>query len=49
MTTYAYYALFKFRIMPWEFVELNKRELASLTAMIDVRIEDDKKQADKLK
>jgi len=35
--------------MPWEFAELNLRQKAALIAMIDVRIESEKKANKKTK
>ena len=39
IANYAYYALHKLRIMPWEFIELSPRKKASLIAFIDKRLE----------
>ncbi|MEF2964932.1 hypothetical protein V3851_03740 [Paenibacillus sp. M1] len=43
----AYYALHKLHIMPWDFVELDPRKKAALIAMIQVRIQAEKKAAKK--
>lgn len=34
--------------MPWEFAELNPRQKAALIAMIDIRVEDEKKELEKI-
>lgn len=46
---YAYYSLFKFKIMPWEYAELNETKRATLIAMIQLKIEDEKREAKKLR
>lgn len=46
---YAYYALHKLHIMPWEFAELDIRKKAALIALIDIRIEKEKKEEAKLR
>ena len=42
MWSYAYYALFKFKMMPWEWAALTTRQKAALMAMIEIRIEAEK-------
>jgi len=34
--------------MPWEFAELNPRQKAALIAMIDVRVEEEKRELAKV-
>ncbi|MCH5192172.1 MAG: hypothetical protein J1F23_08425 [Oscillospiraceae bacterium] len=46
---YAYYALHKFHWKPHEFLELDPYEMAYVIAAIDVKVENDKKEAAKLK
>jgi hypothetical protein len=36
-------------MMPWEFAELDARKKAALIAMIQIRVEDEKKEAEKMK
>ena len=46
---YAYYALHELHILPHDFVKLPKREKAALIAMIQFRIENEKKTRKKPK
>ena len=46
---YAYYALHKFRWKPSEFLELDPYERAFVIAAIDIRVENEKKEADQAK
>ncbi|TCJ04094.1 hypothetical protein E0Y62_11665 [Cytobacillus praedii] len=41
---YAYYALHKLRILPHELMNMSLREKAVIYAMIDYRIEQDRKE-----
>jgi hypothetical protein len=43
---YAYFALHKLRIMPHELMALKKRERVAIYAMIDIRVEEEKKAAE---
>jgi len=42
---YAYYALHKFRWKPHEFLSLDPYERAFVIAAIDIRVENEKKEA----
>lgn len=46
---YAHYALQKLHILPSQFVELDAYEKAFVIASINLRIENEKKQAKKIK
>lgn len=46
---YAYYALHKFHWLPSFFLELDPYERAFIIAAIDVRIENEKKEAEQAK
>ena len=46
---YAYYALHKFRWPPHQFFELDPYEMAFVIAAIDIKVEHDKKEAEKAK
>lgn len=46
---YAYYALHKFHWKPADFLDLNPYERAFIKAAIDIRIENEKKEADEQK
>ncbi len=46
---YAYYALHKFHWLPSVFLELDPYERAFVIAAIDVRVENEKKEAAKIK
>ena len=46
---YAYYALHKFRWKPSEFLALDPYERAFVIAAIDIRVENEKKEADQAK
>lgn len=43
---YAYYALHKFHLLPSLFLNLDPYERAFVTAAIDVRVENEKKEAE---
>ncbi|WP_198957483.1 hypothetical protein [Paenibacillus selenitireducens] len=42
-THYAYFALHKLKIMPHELMALGKHERTAIYAMIDIRVEEEKK------
>jgi hypothetical protein len=46
---YAYYALHKLRILPSDFLNLDQTDKAFIIAAIDLRIEAEKKEANKIK
>lgn len=46
---YAYYCLHKFRWKPSEFLDLDRYEKAAVIAFIDIRVEEEKKEAAKIK
>jgi hypothetical protein len=46
---YAYYALHKLKILPSQFANMTREEKAFIMASIDIRVEVEKKEADKLK
>lgn len=46
---YAYYALHKFHWLPSDFLNLDPYERAFIIAAIDVRIDNEKKEANQLK
>lgn len=46
---YAYYALHKFRWAPSQFFALDPYEMAFVIAAIDIKVENDKKEAEKAK
>ena len=46
---YAYYALHKFRWKPSEFLALDPYERAFVIAAINIRVENEKKEADRAK
>ena len=46
---YAYYALHKLRIRPKEFIEIDRYEKAFVIAAIDIKSENDRKEANKLR
>lgn len=46
---YAYYALHKLRILPHELMALSRRERASIYAFIDIRIQQEKKEASRMR
>lgn len=48
-SNYAYYALHKLKILPNEYNVMNRREKAFIMAAIDIKIENEKKQAAKVK
>ncbi len=47
MANYAYYCLHKLKILPSVFVDMEQEEKASIIAFIDVKLENDKKEAKK--
>jgi len=46
---YAYYALHELRILPHELTAMSRRERAAIYAMIDVRVEQERKERKKMK
>lgn len=48
-THYAYYCLHRLKKFPHEFFELDLREKAAVMAFIDIQVEDEKKEAAKIK
>lgn len=49
MANYAYYCLHKFRITPRQFEEMDKYEKAFIIASIQIKLDNDKKEARKAK
>ncbi len=49
MANYAYYCLHELKITPRRFDEMDLREKAFIIASIDIRIEEEKKEAKKAK
>ncbi|WP_438435403.1 hypothetical protein [Gorillibacterium sp. sgz500922] len=49
MANYAYYALHELHILPHDLVRMGRREQAAIYAMIDIRIEAERKAANKAK
>ena len=49
MANYAYYCLHKLRITPRQFEEMDRYEKAFIIASIDIKIENEKKEAKKAK
>ncbi|MFB9273374.1 hypothetical protein [Cohnella cellulosilytica] len=45
----AYYALHEFSLMPWDFAALETDKKAALTAMILVRVEEERRERTKIK
>jgi len=48
-SNYAYYALHKLKILPSQFVNLERAEKAFVIACIDIKIENDRKQSQRAK
>lgn len=46
-TNYAYYALHKLNIMPWDFAALDPRKKSALIAMIDERVDNENRERNK--
>lgn len=46
---YAYYCLHKFKLLPHDFLALDPYERAFIIASIDIRVESEKKEAQKAK
>lgn len=46
---YAHYCLHKFHMLPKKFLGLDRRERAFIIASIDLKIESEKKEAERIK